>query len=82
MDLEGVSLSGLCPRRAKLAARGRAAIVAAVDGHAVAVLGLADAPCDTADATIRALHELDVRVVMQPAGPEHVDTAVAKHNTS
>jgi P-type Cu2+ transporter len=64
MDLEGVYLSGLGPRRDEMAARGRTAIVAAVDGHAVAVLGLAEAPRDTAAATIRALHELDVRVVV------------------
>jgi hypothetical protein len=56
--LEAVSLNGLGPGRDDPAARGRTAIVAAVDGHAVAVLGPADAPRETAAVTMRALHEL------------------------
>jgi P-type Cu2+ transporter len=64
MDAENIPLDGLGPRRDELAGNGRTAIVAAVDGRAVAVLGLADAPRDTAATAIQALHDMDIRVVM------------------
>jgi Cu2+-exporting ATPase len=64
MELEGVSLGGLEARRAEVAAGGRTAVVVAVDGKAVAVLGIADAARPTSRAAVRALHELGVEVVM------------------
>jgi P-type Cu2+ transporter len=64
MDLEGVLLDGLGPRRDELADGGRTAVVVAVDGRAVGVLGIADAPRATAAAAVRALHSTGVRVVM------------------
>jgi Cu2+-exporting ATPase len=54
----------LAARRDELAATGRTAVFVAVDARAVAVIGLADAPRDTAAAAVAALHESGVRVVM------------------
>jgi Cu2+-exporting ATPase len=59
-----VDLGGLAARRDELADTGRTAVFAAVDGQAVAVIGMADAPRDTASAAVAALHEAGVRVVM------------------
>jgi len=88
MDGEGVSLDGLGPRRDELAGGGRTAVGVAVDGRAVAVLGLADAPRDTAAAAVRALHDMGVQVVMltgdneataaRIAGQLGIDTVIAE----
>jgi Cu2+-exporting ATPase len=59
-----VDLGGLAARRDELADTGRTAVFAAVDGQAVAVIGMADAPRDTASAAVAALHGAGVRVVM------------------
>jgi P-type Cu2+ transporter len=64
MDTEGVPFDGLGPRRDQLAGNGRTAVIAAVDSQAVGVLGLADAPRETAAAAVQALHGMDVKVVM------------------
>jgi P-type Cu2+ transporter len=64
MDGNGVDAGELGPLRQQLADTGRTAIFVAVDGRAVAVIGLADAARDTAAAAVAALHELGVRVVM------------------
>ena len=48
MTTEGIDLGELGRRRDELAAAGRTAVLVAVDGRAVGVLGLADAPRDTA----------------------------------
>jgi Cu2+-exporting ATPase len=64
MTAEGVDDSALADRREHLAAAGRTAILVAVDGRAVAVVALADAPRETAPAAVAALHRAGVRVVM------------------
>jgi Cu2+-exporting ATPase len=64
METDGVDLDGLAARRAEVAAGGRTAVIVAVDGQAVAVLGIADAPRPTSQAAVRALHDLGVEVVM------------------
>jgi Cu2+-exporting ATPase len=64
MELAGVSLGGLEARRAEVAAGGRTAVIVAVEGKAVAVLGIADAPRPTSRAAVQALHGLEVEVVM------------------
>jgi len=64
LDREGVSLDGLTERAAELAGEGRTAIQVALDGRAVAVVAIADAPRETAAEAIRALKELGVRPVM------------------
>jgi Cu2+-exporting ATPase len=64
MEREGVGLDGLAHRRDEIAAAGRTAVLAAVDGRAAAVFGIADAPRETSAAAVRALHEAGVEVVM------------------
>jgi len=64
LEREGVDLGRLATRRDELANGGRTAVAVAVDGHAVGVIGIADAARPTAAATISALHELGVQVVM------------------
>jgi len=57
-------LGVLAARRDELAETGRTAVFAAVDGQAAGVIAMADAPRDTAQAAVAALHESGVRVVM------------------
>ena len=64
MAQERVDLGGLVARGDQLAATGRTAVFAAVDGRAAAVIALADAPRDTAAAAVVALHATGARVVM------------------
>ena len=64
MDAEGVSLDGLGPRRDQLATNGRTAVIVAVDGRAVGVLGIADAPRETAADAVKQLHQAGIEVVM------------------
>jgi Cu2+-exporting ATPase len=64
MQREDVDLGDLGQRREELAAGGRTAVLAAVDGRGAAVVGIADAPRDTARAAVAALHEAGVEVVM------------------
>ncbi|MGH9012443.1 MAG: heavy metal translocating P-type ATPase [Acidimicrobiia bacterium] len=64
MEREGIALDGLAARREELANGGQTAVVAAVDGRAVAVIGIADAARPTSAAAVSALHELGVEVVM------------------
>jgi Cu2+-exporting ATPase len=64
MTTEGIDLGNLGRRRDELAAAGRTAVLVAVDGRAVGVLALADAPRDTAAAAVRELHAMNIGVVM------------------
>jgi Cu2+-exporting ATPase len=64
MEREGVQLGDLDTSREEIAAGGRTAVLAAVDGAAVAVIGLADAPRETSADAIRDLHSLGIEVVM------------------
>jgi Cu2+-exporting ATPase len=54
----------LATRRAELAATGRTVIWAAVDGRAVALIGIADAPRPTSAAAVAALTDARAQVVM------------------
>ena len=88
LEREGVDLGGLAARRDELAAGGRTAVAVAVDGHAVAVIGIADAARPTAAATVQRVHELGVEVVMltgdneatarRIAGQLGIDTVIAE----
>jgi Cu2+-exporting ATPase len=60
----GADLGRLGGVRDELAATGRTAVLAAVDGRAVAVIGLADAVRDTSAATVQRLADLGVDAVM------------------
>lgn len=64
MSDQGIDLGPLAARRDELAASGRTAVLAAVDGKAAAVIALADAARTTAAAAVSALHERGIEVVM------------------
>ncbi|WP_327130041.1 heavy metal translocating P-type ATPase [Streptomyces sp. NBC_01343] len=64
IEHEGVSLGALTGRREELAATGRTVVIAAVDGLAAALIGIADAPRETSSAAVTELHTLGVEVVM------------------
>ena len=64
MDAEGIRLGSLADRREEVAAGGRTAVLVAVDGQAVGVLGIADAVRETSAAAAAALHDAGVEVVM------------------
>jgi len=88
LEREHVDLAGLAARREELANGGRTAVAVAVDGRAVAVIGIADAVRPTAAAAVAALHELDTKVVMltgdneatarRIAGQLGIDTVIAE----
>jgi len=61
---EGIDLGTLGARRDELAGSGRTAVLVAVDGRAVGVIALADAPRQTSAAAVAALHDAGVQVVM------------------
>ena len=64
MEQQGVELGTLADRREQLAAGGRTAVIASVDGRAAGLFGIADALRETSVAAVEALHEVDVEVVM------------------
>ncbi|MFD2420336.1 heavy metal translocating P-type ATPase [Amycolatopsis pigmentata] len=64
LDREGIELGSLAAHRDELANTGHTAIVAAVDGVAAGVIGIADAPRETSVAAVTALHDLGIEVVM------------------
>ncbi|MFI5615577.1 heavy metal translocating P-type ATPase [Amycolatopsis sp. NPDC051903] len=64
LDREGIELGEVDQRRAELAATGRTAVLAAIDGVAAGVVGVADAPRASSAAAVAELHALGVEVVM------------------
>ena len=64
MEVEGASLGILASRRDHIAAGGRTAVLIAIDGRVVGVLGIADAVRETSAAAIGSLHQNDIEVVM------------------
>ena len=64
MRREGADLGELAERRDELAAGGRTTVAVAVDGRAVGLLAIADAPRASSRAAVDALHELGVEVAM------------------
>lgn len=64
LEREGIARDGLAARADELAGQGRTSVQVAVDGHAAAVIAIADAPRETAAAAIAALNELGVHPVM------------------
>jgi Cu2+-exporting ATPase len=61
---EKIRLEGLDSKRTAMASEGRTVVVVAVDGRAVAVIGISDAPRPTAKAAVQALQREGVDVVM------------------
>ncbi len=88
MDSEDTGLGELVARWDELAAGGRTAVIVAVDGRAAGLIGIADAPRDTAAAAVAALHEAGAEVVMltgdneatarRIAGQLGIDTVIAE----
>lgn len=64
MNAQGVDSAAVSEQQQALASTGRTAIIVAVDGTAVGIIALADAPRETAAAAITAMHEMGVEVVM------------------
>jgi P-type Cu2+ transporter len=64
LDREHVALDGLAARADTLAGEGRTAVQVAIDGRAVAVIAVADAPRETSIEAIAALKQLGLRPVM------------------
>ena len=64
MERESVDLGGLKQRADEMASGGQTSILAAIDGRAVAIVGVADAVRPTSAAAVQALRDMDVEVVM------------------
>jgi Cu2+-exporting ATPase len=64
MEREGIDVSLLAGPLARMTSAGRTAVIAAVDGQAAAVIGIADAPRPTSAAAVAALAENGIDVVM------------------
>ncbi|TAL23190.1 MAG: heavy metal translocating P-type ATPase [Frankiales bacterium] len=64
MERDGVDLGELAARRDELAEGGRTAVMVAVDGRVAGLIGMADAPRDTAAAAVAELQRLGADVVM------------------
>jgi P-type Cu2+ transporter len=64
MDKEGVDLSVLASRREEMTSAGRTVVWVAVNGRAVGLIGIADAPRPSSAAAVTALAEAGVEVVM------------------
>ncbi|WP_433438258.1 HAD-IC family P-type ATPase [Nonomuraea sp. CA-141351] len=77
MQAEGIDLGVLTSRREELAAGGRTAVIAAVDGRAAGVIGIADAARDSSAAAVAALHEAGVEIVMLTGDSEATARRIA-----
>ncbi|TFB47292.1 heavy metal translocating P-type ATPase [Cryobacterium tagatosivorans] len=75
---EGVELAPVAAQRDELAQAGRTAVLVAVDGQAVGVIALADAPRETAAAAVAALHDAGIRVVMLTGDNEATARRIAE----
>ena len=64
MDREGIDLGDLAATREEFAARGRTAVIVAVEGRAVGLVAMADAPRPTARAAVAELQAMGIDVVM------------------
>ena len=64
MEREAISLNGLASKRDAMAAEGRTVVIVAVDGRALAVIGISDAPRPSARAAVEAFEQQGVEVAM------------------
>jgi len=64
MEREGIDISGLAAELRDMTSAGRTAVVAAVDGEAAAVIGIADTARPTSGAAVAALADAGVEVIM------------------
>ncbi|ALV38569.1 ATPase P [Streptomyces sp. CdTB01] len=63
-EREEIDLGELAQQRKELATTGRTVVIAAVDGRAAGLIGIADAPRETSAQAVAELHALGVEVVM------------------
>jgi len=78
MDREGISLGALVEAETRLAASGRTALFAAVDGQVAAVIGVADPVKPASRAAIAALHDLGLKVAMITGDKRETAEAIAR----
>ncbi len=88
MEREGINIESLAHRRHDLSETGRTAVIVAIDGRAVGLVAMADAPRESAALAVAALKELGIEVVMltgdneatakRIAGILGVDTVIAE----
>ena len=64
MARDNIDLGWLAARKTALAEGGRTAVIVSIDGRAVGLIAMADAPRPTAAASVTALRELGIEVVM------------------
>jgi Cu2+-exporting ATPase len=64
LEREGMKLDGLAAERERLSATGHTAVSVGIDGRAVGLIAIADAPRDTSVEAIEALHAMGIEVVM------------------
>ena len=74
---EGVAVEPLDTRAEELAGDGRTAVLVGVDGRAVGVIALADAPRETAASAVTALRQAGVEVVMLTGDNRGTATRIA-----
>jgi Cu2+-exporting ATPase len=78
MAAEDIELNELATRREELAAGGRTVVIAAVDGRAAGLIGIADAPRDTSAAAVTALHQAGIEVIMLTGDNEATARRIAE----
>mgnify|MGYP000303688633 CR=1 FL=1 len=78
MTREGVDTAPLAQTEADLAARGRTALFAAIDGRLAAVIAVADPVKPTSASAIAALHEAGLRVAMLTGDKRETALAIAR----
>jgi Cu2+-exporting ATPase len=64
LELEGMELGGVAAERERLSATGHTAVAVGIDGKAVGVIAIADAPRETSVEAIKELHRANVEIVM------------------
>lgn len=78
MAREGIALGRLEDRRAAMAAEGRTIVCVAVEGQAVALVAIADAPRETSAAAVSSLRGMGVEVVMLTGDNEATARRIAR----
>ena len=77
LERENIDIGTLAERRQQLAEGGRTAVIVAVDGRAVGLVAMADAPRETAATAVAELRALGVEVVMLTGDNEATATRIA-----
>ena len=78
MTREGLDAGGLARAEADLAAKGRTALYAAIDGRVAAVIAVADPVKPSSAEAIRALHGMGLRVAMITGDKRETAEAIAR----